>query len=124
MLTPFKNAVSLAELDWNTESADLSVKCGAQLSQEVSDYRAVLSKVISAKERIPPVVASPVMPAETLATAGLSSACPVKLAKIDNIEFSGDFTDPLQVLREQNLPTRLLFDHFNRNTYHKHGTYA
>ena len=93
MLTPFKNAVSLAELDWNTESADLSVKCGAQLSQEVSDYRAVLSKVISAKERIPPVVASPVIPAETLATAGLSSACPVKLAKIDNIEFSGEYRD-------------------------------
>ena len=89
-LTPFKNAVNMAELDWNQESADLAVKCSAQLSQEVSDYRAVLSKVISAKERIPPVVPSPVM---SPATSQLASACPVKLAKVENIEFSGEYRD-------------------------------
>ena len=92
-MTPFKNAVCVAELDWAQSSADFAVKCCTELSQEVSDYKSVLSKVISAKGRIPPVAT----PAATLvnqpAFSQLASACPIKLAKVENIDFSGEYRD-------------------------------
>ena len=42
-MTPFKNAVSLAELDWAQSSADFAVKCCAELSQEVREYNSILT---------------------------------------------------------------------------------
>ena len=89
-MTPYKNAVSLAKLDWDQATVDFAVQCGPELNQEVNACKNILNKVISAKERIPP--AAPALLTHS-GGAGLSSACPVKLAKVDNIEFSGEYRD-------------------------------
>ena len=88
--TPFKNAVKVAGQDWDQSTADLVVKCDENLHEEVNSYRTVLRKLISAKASIQP---SPAI-LTTPGVSGLSiSSCPVKLAKVDNILFSGEYRD-------------------------------